>query len=167
NVLDLLRRAREEPGPWGDGAAKPDEPGQRLLLGNPRRVEPVMARRRAEVPHPRLAVAGEERPPRELVARPLADDGRRHVANVVLVEQEQRAESGSRERLPHATQAIAVQPPEVHALFEVDLHVAGRLERTVPAVPGIGGGRRRTRRRGRLLRHEDLRERGRSRYSIK
>ena len=48
------------------------------------------------------------------------------------------------ERLARAPQAIGVQTAEVDALLEVDLRVAGRLERTVPPVArvhvGIGHG---------------------------
>src|SRR5439155_7509815 len=86
---------------------------------------------------PRLAVAGEQAPARQLVARPFADDGRREIADVVLVEHEQRAQARPRKRLPRATEAIRVQPAKVDALLEVHLDVSGRGERPVPAVPGI------------------------------
>ena len=36
-------------------------------------------------------------------------------------------------------QAVGVQPPEVDALLEVHLHVAGRLDGPVPAVLGVHG----------------------------
>src|SRR5205085_11530609 len=90
---------------------------------------------------PRLAVAGEQAPARELVARPLADDGAGDVADVVLVEHEQRAEAGRRERRPRAREAIGVEAAEVDALLEVDLHVTRRLQRTIPAVTRIGARR--------------------------
>jgi hypothetical protein len=32
-----------------------------------------------------------------------------------------------------------VQPPEIDALLEIDLHAARRLQRALPPVPGIGG----------------------------
>src|SRR5262249_12249618 len=73
---------------------------------------------------------------RELVARPLADHGARDVADVVLVEHEQRAEARAREGLPHAAEPVGVQPPEVDALLEVHLHVTGRVQRPIPAMPG-------------------------------
>jgi hypothetical protein len=48
------------------------------------------------------------------------------------------------ERLARAPQAIGVQAAEVDALLEVDLGVARRLERTVPAMArvhvGVGHG---------------------------
>ena len=112
--------------------------GQALVGGQPRRIEPVVARGRAEIPHPRLAVAGQEAPARELVARPLADDRARDVADVVLVEHEQRAQARFRERLARARETIVVQAAEIDALLEIHLHVAGRLQRPVPAVAGIG-----------------------------
>src|SRR5207248_3309489 len=117
------------------------EAGLRLFFGNPRRVELVMARGGAEIPHPWLAVARQERPARQLVARPFPDDRARDVADVVLVEHEQRAEVGLRERLTRAGEAIRVEPLEVDALLEIHLHVAGRLKRAVPAVAGVDGTR--------------------------
>src|SRR5205814_368312 len=42
------------------GATEADEAGERVLGREPRRVEPVVAGRRAEVPHPGLAGAGEQ-----------------------------------------------------------------------------------------------------------
>src|SRR5499433_2321894 len=105
--------------------------------------------RRAEAPHPGLPVAGEQAPARQLVARPLADDGAGDVADVVLVEDEERAQARARERLAHAAQAVRVQAPEVDALLEVDLHVAGSLERPIPSMARVWIGRG-NRTRGRL-----------------
>src|SRR5437016_6047063 len=99
-----------------------------------------MAGRRAEVPHPGLPVAGEERPARQLVACPFADHGARDVADVVLVEEEQASQTGAAQRLAHPAEAVGVEAPEVHALLEVDLHVAGGLERPVPAMARVDGG---------------------------
>src|SRR2546426_7845595 len=93
--------------------------------------------RAAEIPDVRIAVAREERVARELVARPLADHGARGVADVVLVEGQQRAEAGSGERGAHAREAIIVQPPEIDALLEVDLGVARSVQRTLPVVVRI------------------------------
>src|SRR5262249_30256641 len=100
----------------------------------PRRIEPMVPRRRAEVPYPRLAVTGEERVADELVSRPLSDDGARDVTDVVLIEHEQSAQLRAREGAAHPGQAIVVEPPEIHALLEVHLHVAGRLDSPVPPV---------------------------------
>ena len=52
----------------------------------------------------------------------------------MLVEGQQRAEAGVRERRARAREAIVVQPAEIDALLEVHLRVAGRLQRPVPAV---------------------------------
>src|SRR5262249_38644552 len=86
---------------------------------------------------PRLAVARQQTPARQLVARPLANDRAGEITDVVLVEDEDSAEPRSGERLARAAEAIGVQAPEVHALFEIHLHVAGRLERTIPPVAWI------------------------------
>src|SRR5688572_2599719 len=105
-----------------------------MILAQPRRIELVVARRTAEVPDVRLAVSGNEGIARELVARPLANHRARGVADVVLVEGEQRAKAGMRERGAHAREAIVVQAAEIDALFEVDLRAARRLQGTIPTV---------------------------------
>src|SRR3954468_23451623 len=96
-----------------------------------------MARGAAEVPDIRIARAGEERIAGELVAGPFADHGAGGVADVVLVEAQQRAEAGMGERRAHARQAIVVQPAEVNPLLEVHLGATRRLQRPVPAVMRI------------------------------
>src|SRR5256885_1924170 len=135
-------------------ATHADHARQRLTLGDLRRVEPMVACGRAEVPDPRLARAGQQAPARELVACPFADDRAREVADVVLVEHEHGPEVGFRQRLARAAEAVGVQPLEVDTLLEIDLGVAGRLERPVPAmarvdVIGADGARS----HGRLARH--------------
>src|SRR6185436_12783348 len=118
------------------------------------RVQLVMTRRRAEVPDVGIAVAGQERITRELVARPLADHGARRVADVVLVEAKQRAESRARERGARAREPVVVQPPEIDALLEVDLAVPGCRQRPLPAVVRIDVvGTHDRRFPGRLARH--------------
>src|SRR5438093_3954980 len=104
----------------------------------------MVARGRTEIPDPRLAVAGQQAPARELVARPLADDGAGEIADVVLVEHEERAEARVRKRLARAAEPIGVEAMEIHALLEVDLRVTGRLQRPVPTMAGmhVGGGHR-------------------------
>src|SRR5690349_23345420 len=105
----------------------------------------------AEIPDPRLAGARQQAPARELVARPLADDGAGQIADVVLIEHEDRAKPRLCERLARATEAVRVQALEIDALFEIDLHVAGRLQWPIPAMArinvvgadGASGGRRR------------------------
>ena len=132
--LDLARRAAEQLAVAADGAAQAEQAGLAVVLAQPRRVEAVVLGGRAEVPDVRVAVAGEERIARELVARPFADHRARRVADVVLVEAEQRAEARAGERLARARQPVVVQAAEVDALLEVDLHVAGSLQRPRPVV---------------------------------
>src|SRR4029450_1344771 len=120
-----------------------------------------MPRRRAEVPDPRLAVAGEQAPAGQLVSRPRAEHGPGDVADVVLVEEEQSAQPGLRERLPDAPHAVFVQTAEVDALLEVHLGVARRLDGPVPPMLRVGrvGLPRRIllrRRRGQVARHVRL-----------
>ena len=136
---DLISRAasRNSVDVGADRAAQPEQSGAAVVVVQPRRVQPVVLRRRAEVPDVRIAVAGEQRIARQLVARPLADHGARGVADVVLVEAQQRAEPRLRERGARAREAVVVQPAEIDALLEVDLRVAGRLQRPVPAVMRI------------------------------
>src|SRR5207245_9372182 len=96
----------------GHGAAEADEAGERVLGREPRRVEPVVAGRRAEVPHPGPAVAGQDTPARELVPGPLADDRARDIPDVVLVEDQQRAEPGADQGLADPAQAVPGQAAE-------------------------------------------------------
>src|SRR5262249_44311034 len=154
DVSDLFGGALEEPGFRGHRAAHTDHARERLTLGDLRRVEAMMARGRAEVPHPRLAVAPQQTTARELVARPFADDGAREIADVVLIEHEHGPEPRRRQRLTRAAETIRVQPPEVDTLLEVDLHVTRRLKRAIPAVARIDiGGSDGTGDRAGLARH--------------
>ena len=103
---DLGRDVLGDPGVRVEGAAQGGDAGPRPGAGRavrcggavgvvqPRVVELVVAGRRAEVPHDRLAAAGEQREPDQLVHRPGADVGRGHVADVGEVEAEQRAKLG-------------------------------------------------------------------------
>ena len=116
-----------------DGAAHAGHAGAAVVRLQPRRIQLVVLRGGAEVPDVRIAVAGKQGVAQQLVARPLADDGARGVANVVLVERQQSAESRGRERLARARETVVVQPAEIDAFLEVDLRVAGRLQRPVPA----------------------------------
>src|SRR5438128_1323596 len=93
--------------------------------------------RAAEIPDVRVAVSGEPRIARELVARPFADNGARRIADIVLVEGKQRAHARPGEGGPHARQAVIVQPPEVYALLEIDLRVARRPDGPLPVVVRI------------------------------
>ena len=92
-----LAAASNSPAVGGDRAAQPDHAGVDVLGLEPRGVEAVMLRGRAEVPDVRLAAAGEQHVAGHLVARPLADLGAADVADVVVVEEQQRAELGGLE----------------------------------------------------------------------
>ena len=135
--LDLARRVAEQLDVGADRAAQAEQPRAAVVVMQPRRVQPMVLRRRAEIPDVRIAVAGEQRIARELVARPLADHRAGDVADVVLVEAQQRAQPRLGERGARAREAVVVQPAEIDALLEVDLRVAGRLQRPVPAVVRI------------------------------
>src|SRR6185369_5570994 len=99
--------------------------------------EPMVFGGRTEIPDIRVAVAGEQRVARQLVACPFADHGAGGVADVVLVEAQQRAQPRLGQGRPRAGQPVVVQPAEIDPLLEVDLHVARRLQRPVPAVMRI------------------------------
>src|SRR6202048_483995 len=134
---DLLGVALHQPEGGIDRAAQPDEPRLAVLRQEPGGVELVMHRGRAEVPQDRLAVAGKQRPAAELVALPFPDLGRGDVADVVDVEDEECAELGAFQRLAHAREAIAVEPPVIDALLEIDPHDAERRQRARPVVARV------------------------------
>jgi len=120
-----------------DGAAQTDEAGFAVLGLEPGGVELVVHGGGAEVPEDGVAVAGEQRPAAKLVALPLADLGRGDVADVVDVEDEQRAELGLLQRLLDAAQPIAVQPAVIDPFLEVDPHDAERRQRPAPVVTRV------------------------------
>src|SRR5918992_1340697 len=68
------------------------------------------------------AAARQQREARHLVARPLADVGAGDVADVVEVEEQQRAEFGGGQRLAGAAEAVGAQPLRVDPLLPVDVH---------------------------------------------
>jgi hypothetical protein len=85
----------------------------------------------------RLAVAGQHREAAHLVARPLADRGAGEIANVVVVEHQQRAELGLLQRLARASEPIPMQAAEIDALLEVDVHHSRRAQRPRPVVARV------------------------------
>src|SRR5262249_58969864 len=91
-----------------DGDAQTDEAGGAVRRLEPGGVELVVHGGGGEITQDGVAVAGEQRPAAKLVALPLADLGRGDVADVVDVEDEQRAELGFFQRLLDAAQPIAV-----------------------------------------------------------
>src|SRR4051812_30682182 len=97
----------------------------------------MMLRRRAEVPDVRIAVAGEQGIASELVARPLADHGAGGIADVVLIEGEQRTETGAGQHGACTGEAIIVEAAKVDPLLEIDLRMTGRLNRPRPVVVRI------------------------------
>src|SRR6185295_3084115 len=117
-----------------DRAAETQQSGATMVMPKPRRVQPVVLRRRPEVPDIGISVAGEQAIPGELVACPFADDGAGRVADIVLVEAEERAQAGIRECGTRARETIVVQPAKIDPLLEIDLCMAGRLQWPVPTV---------------------------------
>jgi hypothetical protein len=71
----------------------------------------------------------------------------------VLVEGQHRAEAGFGEGVARAAEAVAVQPPEVDALLEIDVHAAEGGQRPRPVVPGVDVLGLDDDRLGRCLRH--------------
>ena len=134
---DFLGVALHQPERRIDGAAQADEPGLAVLRLEPGRVELVVDGGRAEIPQDRVAVAGQQRPAAELVALPLADLGRGDVADVVDVEDQQRAELGFLQRLLDAAQPVAVEAAVIDPFLEIDPHGAERRQRPAPVVAWI------------------------------
>ena len=98
----------------GDAGTRPRRAVQ------PRVVQLVVARGRAEVPHDRFAAARQQGEPDQLVHRPGTDVRRGHVPDVREVEGEQRAERGRVEGLLEPGQPLFAEPVEVHPLLPVD-----------------------------------------------
>ena len=86
----------------------------------------------AEIPDERLLAAHQQREAAELVALPFADLGGGDVADVVDVEEEQRAAFRLVERGSRPRQAVGAQPVEIDAALEIHIGVAGRRDRAVP-----------------------------------
>src|SRR5581483_4766214 len=84
-----------------------------------------------------VAGAGEQRETAELVTLPFADLGRRDVADIVDVEDQERAELGLLQRRLDATEPVTVQPAIVDALLEIDAHGAEGRQRAPPIVARV------------------------------
>ncbi len=110
------------PGLDGHRTAHARDPCPPARLGQPRRIELMAARGRAEVPEDRVAVAAEQDEPGVLVPRPFADVRARHIADVVRVEQQQRAEIGCGKRRLRPLEPLTTQSREVDPLLPVDSH---------------------------------------------
>jgi hypothetical protein len=120
-----------------DGAPQSDQAGLAVFRPQPRRIELVMDRRRAEVPQDRILAADEQRPARKLVAGPFADLGRGDVADVVVVKQQQRAKIGLLQRGVRAGEPVALQPAVIDALLEIDAHGAEHRQVAPPVVARV------------------------------
>ncbi len=136
DVEDLGSHVVGEPGTRGDGAAQRRQPGPRAvrcvmrLVGRagvgvavvePRVVELVMARRRSEVPHDRIATARDEGEADQLVDRPRPDVRRRRVADVGEVEAQQGTERRPLQRLLQPAEPLGAEPVHVDADFPIDI----------------------------------------------
>ena len=93
-------------------------------LPQPRAVELVMLRRRAEIPQDRLVILRQQREAADLVLRPCADVRGGDVAHIVHIEAQQRADLGFRQQRFNARQAFAAQTVEVDALLPIHRHRA-------------------------------------------
>ena len=141
HVLGPAHRRREA-APHGRDA------GPRALLAQPRVVELVVAGGRPEVPHDRLVLARQEREAGGLVGRPGADVGRRDVADVVHVEEQQRTHLGRRERRLRPRQPLLAEAVEIGPLLPVDgvepvglgelAHLRQSFRAAAATVSGVG-----------------------------
>ena len=105
SVQIISASASGHAGRVGHRAAHRRHPGAPDRLRQPRAVELVVPRGRAEVPEDRVVVAEHEREADVLVALPRPDRRARDVAQVVRVEEQQAAELGRRQRLPSPARA--------------------------------------------------------------
>src|SRR5262245_31902392 len=121
NLFDLFRGLFEQTNFRPDGAAHSGITGKDVILSQPRTADSMMARRRAEVPDPRLPGTREQRISNQFVSRPFADDGAGDVADVVLVEAQHSSQTRLRQRFARSRQPVSMQAPELNAFLEIDL----------------------------------------------
>src|SRR5438046_4551029 len=134
NRLDFAGGIAKERYVGTRGATKAQQACAAMVVMEPRRMQPMMLRRRTEVPDVRIAVTGQQRVTRQLVTRPFADHRTRDVTNVVLIEAQQRAKPGMCKRGACARKSVIVKPPNVAPLLAVNWRVAGRLPPSIRAV---------------------------------
>src|SRR6185312_20906 len=120
-----------------DRAAQADETGLAIFRLEPGRIELVMDRGRAKVPKDWITAPCEQDPARKLVARPFTDLGRGDVADVVVVEQQQRAKVGGFERGLRTAEAIAVHAAVVDTFLKIDAHSAKHGQVPAPVVARV------------------------------
>ena len=130
-VGDLRGQTVGNPRLDGHRAAHGRDACAEALLREPGGEHAVVAGGGPEVPEDRVGTAREQREACVLVARPLADVRARDVADVVRVEQQDRAELRSLERCPGTVEPLPAQPREVDALLPVHCPCrVGRPDRT-------------------------------------
>src|ERR1700677_4707734 len=99
----------------------------------------MVLRRRTEVPHDRLGrvalAPGKQRETADLVLRPCADRRRGQVADVVHVEDEQRAHFGLTKLLFRLSQTLLAQTIEVDTLLPIHSHRSVSLQRHFVGLP--------------------------------
>jgi hypothetical protein len=118
-VRDPLAETIRDPRLDGHRSAHRRHSGTEVLRRQPGGEKLVVAGGGAEVPEDRIAAARQQREAGVLVSRPLPDVRARDVADVVRVEEEQRAELGRCERGFGSRKPILAQTREVDALLPV------------------------------------------------
>src|SRR5882757_4041724 len=150
HVVDFLCRTLDQTLVGRNGAAQTDIAGVTANRLQPGSVNAVMGGGGAKIPQMGLPVAGKYREAAEFIARPLADSGGGDVADVVVVEAQQCAESGIADGLPGAAQAVTVETPKIDALLEIDIHdpmsvearpIVMRIDILGPDLEAVGDGR--------------------------
>ena len=126
--VDLGGHVLRPAGLGGHRASQGRDAGARAAVAQPRVVKLVVARRRAEVPHDRLVVLGQQAEAVQLVLSPGADVRRRDVSDVRHVEAQQRAERGVGEQPADPRQPLLAQPVEADPLLPVDGHRPVRVQ---------------------------------------
>jgi hypothetical protein len=119
---DLVRDALGAAGLRRHRAAQRRDARARAPVAQPRVVDLVVAGGRAEVPHDRLVVLGQEAEAVELVLRPRADVRGRDVADVRHVEAQQRPDLRAGELRLDPRQALLAEAVEADPLLPVDRH---------------------------------------------
>ena len=109
------------------GSPQRRDPRPGAPVSEPWVVELVMPGGRAEVPHDRLVVLGQQTEPHVLVDRPHPDVGRGDVADVGHVEAKERTQLRLLEPGLRAIEAFAAEPTEVDPLLPVHTHHAVAL----------------------------------------
>ena len=121
--FDFLNRGLHQPHGGGDSSAEAEEPGAVVLLRDPSGVQFVVLDRGSEVPEEGFFVPGDQCVADHFVAECTTDPGLGGVADVVEVEQQERAAFAGRQRGLGAVDAVTAESVEVDAGLVVDPHV--------------------------------------------